>query len=272
MRLIGSIMGAAALALVAAPAAAQDPFTWTGGYIGGHAGIGRGAIDNGGTCEGGRVAAPIPIHFLVEEPGGDLDWGGPCDWNFAWGGFGPPDPTFFNVGEPTPVTGYLGGAQIGFNLQLGGGGVGFVIGGEVAHSWTSLTSTLDAEYWANQNFDWNSEFRINHLTTATLRAGLGFDRFMIYGEVGLALVNATWVNTIGFADTATDHGFVFGAGIEAMVSESISLFFEWNQVRIRQHEWIGTIDPFVIPLPTGVRVSSRTNIFKIGFNIALGGP
>jgi opacity protein-like surface antigen len=289
MRLTSLITSAAALILVgAAPAFAADPipapifvppapepepergFTWTGGYIGGHAGIGRGRIDNGGTCEDGGTL--FPIHFLVEELDGDLDWGAECDWNFAWGAFGEPG-TDFNVGVPTPITGFLAGAQIGFNLQLGGGGggFGFVVGAEVAFSATSLSAALDAEYWDDPDFDWNSEFRINHLTTATVRAGAAFGRFMIYGEIGLALANATWVNTLGFTDTATDHGLVFGAGIEAMVSNTISLFVEWNQVRIRNHEWIGTIDPFVIALPTGVRVASTTNIFKVGFNIALGG-
>ncbi len=281
MRLMGLIASATALTLIAMPAFAADPipapifvppapapeperFTWTGGYIGGHAGIGRGAIDNGGTCDDG--GGQIPIHFLVEAPGQDIDWGGDCDWHIAWGAFGDPAlaPGEPNVGIPTPIRGYLAGAQIGFNLQLGG----FVVGAEVAHSRTSLTSTLDAEYWA-QGFpiEWNSEFRINHLTTATLRAGFAFNRIMIYGEVGLALANTTWTNTLGFADTVTDHGLVFGAGIEAMVSQNVSLFFEWNQVRIREHDYIGTVFAF---LPTGVRVSSRTNIFKVGFNIALG--
>jgi opacity protein-like surface antigen len=272
MRLPGFVLGAAALAITAVPAAADGP--WTGGYIGGHAGIGRGAIDNGGTCEFGGTQ--VPIHFIVEELDGDLDWGEDCDWAAFFGGFGDPatirarEPV---VGVPTPITGFLGGAQIGFNLQLGGedGGFGFVIGAEVAFSKTSLAATLDAEYWDDPDFDWNSEFRINHLTTATLRAGAAFGRFMIYGEIGLALANATWTNTLGFADTATDHGLVFGVGVEAMVSNTISIFAEWNQVRIRNHEWIGTIDPFVIALPTGVRVTSTTNVFKVGFNIALGG-
>jgi opacity protein-like surface antigen len=271
MRLSGLVFGAAALTLVAAPAAAQDPFNWTGGYIGGHAGIGRGAIDNGGTCDDG---GQIPIHFLIEEPFDDLDWGDPCRWTLGGVGYGAfgPQGSHPNVGEPTGIRGFLGGAQIGYNLQLGGGNVGFVIGGEVAHSWTSLISRLDAEHWARGiSIDWQSEFRINHVTTATLRAGVGFNRVMIYGEGGLALVNATWTNTLGFNDTATDHGYVFGAGIEAMIAERVSLFFEWNRIVIPEHDFLGEIN-FFVPLPTGVRVSSRTDIFKIGFNIALGGP
>src|SRR5687768_16254996 len=117
MRLTSLITSAAALMLISVPALAADPipapifvppapapeperFTWTGGYIGGHAGIGRGAIDNGGTCEDPQLGQ-VPIHFLVEEPFDDLDWGGPCEWNFAWGAFGDPGGRVpFAVGVP----------------------------------------------------------------------------------------------------------------------------------------------------------------------------
>ncbi len=304
MRLTTILTGAAALGLVSVPAFAADVlpappevapaivapapppvFTWTGGYVGGHAGLGRGALNEGTTCdpEGvGGLTDPIPIYFIVEEPfGDDIDWDGSCFWTLSigpipigFGSFGEPDltPPDVNpgVGTPSGIAGYLAGAQIGFNLQLGSGRVGFVIGAEVAFSMTSLAAQLNAEHWLVGWPQWNSEFRINYLATATLRAGLAFGKVLLYGEGGLALANATWVNTLGFSDTVTDHGYVFGAGLEAMVSRNVSLFFEWNRVVIPEHRFLGSIDAFVIPLPTGIDVSSRTDIFKVGFNIRIG--
>jgi outer membrane immunogenic protein len=239
MRLKSVFTGVAALSLISVPALAADPippppavapvavappapapaFTWTGGYIGGHAGIGRGALDNGTTCEDGGTT--YPIYFIVEGPGDDIDWDQDnfdCDWALV-GAFGAgPYNNDFEVGEPSGIAGYLIGTQIGFNWQLGQGNVGFVLGAEVAFSMTSLAAQLHGDIYG---FEWNSEFRINYLATATLRAGLAFNRFMIYGEGGLALVNATWVNTLGFSDTVTDYGYVYGAGIEAAVAKNV---------------------------------------------------
>jgi opacity protein-like surface antigen len=327
MRLKTLITGAAALSVISIPALAADvlpappppevapvvyeeppAFTWTGGYVGGHAGIGRGHLDNGTSCLkrlGENGDTEIPIYFIVEWPGDDLDWDQEnfrCNWALEVGALGPTDLTeedkenfpWFNVGEPTPIAGYLIGTQIGFNRQFGEGRVGFVIGAEVAFSMTSLASqltgcigrcfsfpdalpvqTLVVE--EGHNIYWNSEFRINYLATATLRAGLAFGKALLYGEGGLALANATWTNTLGFSDTVTDHGYVFGAGFEAMISTNVSLFFEWNRVVIPEHRFIGQINlpipiigPLLGPLPTGIDVSSRTDIFKIGFNIRIG--
>jgi hypothetical protein len=39
---------------------------------------------------------------------------------------------------------------------------------------------------------------------------------------------------------------------------------------IPEHRFLGSIDAFVIPLPTGIDVTSTTDIFKVGFNIAIG--
>jgi outer membrane immunogenic protein len=304
MRLKTIVTGAAALGLVSVPAFAADVlpappqvapevivqpappvFTWTGGYVGGHAGLGRGALDEGTTCE--YQDDDIPIYFIVEWPGDDLDWDQDnfqCTWalgGFGVGAFGDPDlnadPPVPGVGTPSGIEGYLIGTQIGFNRQFGQGRVGFVIGGEVAFSMTSLAATLNAEHWLVGWPQWNSDFRINYLATATLRAGLAFGKVLLYGEGGLALANATWVNTLGFSDTVTDHGYVFGAGLEAMVSTNVSVFFEWNRVVIPEHRFIGQINlpipiigPLLGPLPTGIDVASRTDVFKIGFNIRIG--
>jgi opacity protein-like surface antigen len=319
MRLMSLITGAAALSVISIPAFAADvlpappppevapavyeeppAFTWTGGYVGGHAGIGRGAIDNGTQCNKYEDVY-APIYFIVEEPGDDIDWDQEnfrCRWALV-GALGPEivedeeDFRFFWTGEPSPIEGYLIGTQIGFNRQLGQGRVGLVIGGEVAFSMTSLASQLTGCWPCRQRYDvqpestsvqlidlpiqWNSEFRINYLATATLRAGLAFGKVLLYGEGGLALANATWVNTLGFSDTVTDHGYVFGAGLEAMISTNVSLFVEWNRVVIPEHRFLGQINlpipiigPLVGPLPTGIDVTSTTDIIKVGFNIRIG--
>jgi outer membrane immunogenic protein len=302
------LTGVAALSLISAPAfaadvlpapppqvapeviVAPDPpvFTWTGGYVGGHAGIGRGHIDNGLECWKSEERGVVPFYFMIEGPGEGLDFDkfdgtdeepGRCSYNEIWGALGDPEADDAHrhvVGVPSPIEGYLIGTQIGFNRQFGQGRVGFVIGGEVAFSMTSLASQLNGclggvglveEQLHCYGFEWDSEFRINYLATATLRAGLAFGRFMLYGEGGLALANATWTNTLGFTDTVTDKGYVFGAGLEAMISTNVSLFAEWNRVVIPEHRFIGTT--WVI-FPTGIDVTSTTDIFKVGFNIRIG--
>ena len=111
-------------------------------------------------------------------------------------------------------------------------------------------------------------FELNALATATLRAGFAFGPALIYAEGGLALGAFSYSDTAGFADTDMAHGFVFGGGIEGRISEHVSLFFEYNRVRINEVQFLGT--NYVI-FPTLVDVDTRFNVFKAGFNIQFGG-
>ncbi|MCW5716312.1 MAG: outer membrane beta-barrel protein [Bauldia sp.] len=255
---------------VVAPAPVPAPVRiWTGGYIGGHAGLARGRLADGLTCDDDDLG-PVTAYFFVEEPGDDFDADGDCDWNLFAGTLDP-DQNAFDVkyflqeGENANTRGYLAGAQIGFNFQFGNGPNGFVVGAEVAHSFANIQADFQSYAEFEGLTEWNSRFEISRLTTATVRAGFAFGRALAYGEVGLAIGQASWTNTLGFTDTEMAHGLVYGGGLEVAIGNNVSVFGEYNRVRLN-HSFLGTT--FLV-LPTQVGVQSTTNIFKVGFNIHL---
>lgn len=260
-----------------APMPVPDHHTWTGGYIGGHAGFARGAIFDGLTCEDDN--GPATAYFFIEFPNEDLDEDGDCDWNALVGTLDPDqdafEPKFVIQDETVPgLAGYLAGAQIGFNYQFGDGPNGFVVGAEVAHSFANIGVEFQS-YSDEFDIEWNDEFEISRLTTATLRAGFAFGRALVYGEVGIALAQASWTDSQGFHDTDMAKGIVWGAGIEVGFGDRLSIFFEYNRVKL-EHQFLGQVEvsPGIgLPVqnfPALVGVDSTTNIFKVGFNIGVG--
>lgn len=274
------------------------PPTWTGGYVGGHVGILRGYGLDGTFCEA-RGLVPqdaqervevqagdqVPVFFLLEGPFEDIDGeGSPCDWYAAAGtlsgdgvldGFGDGFAPFYTETTDflTDLNGHLAGVQIGFRKQLGNGANGIVIGAEVAHSILSVQDTIagiiraDSEELAGV-FEWHGIFELNSLTTATLNIGFGTPRFLIYGEVGLAIGTASYTNNFGFAETDTAHGLVFGGGAEFRIADHVSIFGEYNRVRLNEVQMLG-VNATIFPMLLDVDV--RANVYKAGFNIQFGG-
>ncbi len=247
-----------AAAYVAAPVIQ----TWTGGYIGGHAALARGSFRDGFACpgdEGGAYTA-----YALQGWFGDAINYADCDENNDWDTLDPKQGWgYIRDGETTDLRGYLAGAQIGFNYQFGNRPNGFVIGAEVSHSVSSISggfaATLDGR------FSWDSRLEITRLTTATLRAGYALGPILLYGEFGLALGESNWTNTLHFSDTDTAVGRVWGVGIEARVAHGVSLFAEFNRVRLA-HDFLGSVLFDGYPLPVAIAVNSTTNVFKVGFN------
>ncbi|MGD9740681.1 MAG: outer membrane protein [Bauldia sp.] len=251
---------------------------WAGGYIGGHAGLARGRIADGLSCFDDGPGDLQTAYFFIEGPLEDFDDEAPCFWNELAGTLDPDNEGFdvkYTVQSedgPPGTRGYLAGAQIGFNLQLGEGPNGFVIGAEVSHSFANIQTEFQgyAEIFEGpfDFIEWNDRFEISRLTTATVRAGFAFGRVLAYGEVGLAVAQASWDGGGGFNDTEMAHGLVYGGGLEVMAGSNVSLFFEYNRVKLN-HDFHGLVDLGIIALPGQVGVQSHTNIFKVGFNIHL---
>ncbi|HEX6000708.1 MAG TPA: outer membrane beta-barrel protein [Hyphomicrobiaceae bacterium] len=169
------------LTVLALPAAADEP-RWTGFYVGGHAGYGWADWD-------GRYATTAGC-------------GGPCPV------FDPANPVpGYNIGMANPFQtlsgdGWLGGGQIGFNLQNGAWVFGLeadVSGGELEASGGRAT---DEAYNASI---WDKKVAMSLDSFGTVRARLGYANgsVMPYLTGGLA-----WGNTSGdLAVTYTPNGY-----------------------------------------------------------------
>jgi outer membrane immunogenic protein len=128
------------------------------------------------------------------------------------------------------LSGPLGGGQIGFNWQFNSVVVGLEVDGD----------------WSNQNHSTSfiscfgactvtGTSTINWFATARGRIGYAFDRVLIYGTGGGALINGSGnLTASGFGVTAnlgsisnTPFGFAAGGGVEAAITPNLSLRAEY---------------------------------------------
>jgi outer membrane immunogenic protein len=178
-----AVSTASAADLPAAPPApiyAPAPvFTWTGFYVGGNLGWGWRDDDN----ETVVLSGPgIPAGLV-----GTLNFDNGNDGNF------------------------LGGGQIGYNYQIGS----FVIGAEADIQWID-TDDNDAVFFpgpgmAGTFVPGEFEDSSDWWGTVRLRAGVAFDRFLVYATGGLAY-------------TEDNTGWTVGGGVEWALPVNWNLF------------------------------------------------
>ena len=178
-----------------APAIAAVPFfTWTGFYVGVNAGAGWNTNDSNGS---------------VFIPG-------------TTPGFAPAGATvaFSNNND----AGFVGGGQIGYNVQFGS----FVVGLEADIQWADLgnnnniavvTGTFPANFVPvsrGNGIDW--------FGTVRGRAGIAFDRLLVYATGGFAYGNTQGVDAFGRSNDDINTGWVAGGGVEFALPTNWNFF------------------------------------------------
>jgi outer membrane immunogenic protein len=158
-----------------------------------------------------------------------------------------------------PVSGGLLGATVGFNAQMDS----FVLGIEGDIAWSGATGT--AACTANPAF--TCEGNLNWLGTIKGRAGVAMDRVLIFGTAGLAAGGVT-ANIIpaavGLTNTfsGTMTGWTVGAGIEAAVTEAITVKAEYQYVRMGGLQApVGTLSSI-----EASNLSTTNHVVKVGVN------
>ena len=211
-----------------APAPMYSPiqvYNWTGFYVGGHIG---GAWSN----------------TSLSDPTGN---------NFA--------PVGSTIGDNG--SGFLGGAQIGYNYQTGP--VVFGIQGD--WSWTGINnSVLDP-------FDNTTTFRdkADWLATVTGRIGYAWNNVLWYGKGGGAWVHNKYSATDAFGLNATGSdtrgGWTLGTGLEYGFTPNWTTFIEYDYIGLGTHT-ITLTDPANGSGQAGIR--QNIQIVKGGINYKFG--
>ncbi|SFK09996.1 outer membrane protein [Methylocapsa palsarum] len=251
-RFLLASVGAAALAGSAfaadlpsrpAPVIAPPPpiFSWTGLYVGGSIGYAWGndhaALSIPGT----------PDVFVPGVPGGEF-----------------PIPGFIIPGTPSVYHSYganpggvIGGAQIGYNLQLGP----WVAGLEGDVSGLSLGQTKYAGFAYNDNIKSNIQGSIR------LRAGYAIDRILLYatGGAGFAGINTSYASPFGYDSISrTRTGWTVGGGVEYAVTNNWTIRAEYR------YSDFGAFNDYLINsspiLGTYARHHLTQNQVEVGFN------
>jgi outer membrane immunogenic protein len=133
------------------------------------------------------------------------------------------------------LSGALIGAQVGYNWQVNG----FVFGVEADAAWSDVddnaTDTIIIPFIIDIPVSTQVEVEMDWLATIRGRVGYAWDRFLVYGTGGAAFAHvSTDVDQFIFgfptgsdSASATHTGWAAGIGVEAMVTEKISVKFEY---------------------------------------------
>lgn len=131
--------------------------------------------------------------------------------------------------------GFTGGAQVGYDYQVGN----IVLGAVADIALTNHEAEIAARIDGLGSADVSSE--LNYLGTVRGRLGYGFNRTLVYGHGGLAYgeteqtahlrdTNGTTVFTGTVDDNETKFGYAVGAGLEYMLLDTVSLQTEYSFV------------------------------------------
>ena len=212
-----------------APTIVPAALSWTGFYVGIHAGYSWGRWDGALTFDPGT--GPVQVF----------------------------DPSNHTI----DATGWLAGGQIGFNYQLGS----FVFGPEADVSWTNLKGENAFRTIGLNNFSWTISNRLDWFGTVRGRVGIAADRFLVYGTGGVAFGQTKGNEVVtgfegqGFpvtgqvtaiASASENHiGWTAGGGVEWMFSPSFSFKVEYLYVDLgsADYHYTGSIVITVPPAP-----------------------
>jgi len=225
-------------------------YNWTGGYVGGHAGWGRGRANTSFT--------PLPnaTQFIDMTPTTLR-----------------PDPSGFN-----------GGAQGGYNWQTGR----FVIGGEADISWSRMSGTATVTPIIKNNgtpFP-GAGFLTAHQDTKWFgtvrpRAGIRFNRMLLYGTGGLAFGHVNYSANADFRPgtptpilffqypaslSKTKAGWTVGGGVEVGINKHWSWKAEYLYYDLGNQSITANPIPANPPFQVAYRWETRAHTFNAGIN------
>ncbi|GLK76308.1 outer-membrane immunogenic protein [Methylopila jiangsuensis] len=197
-----------------APAMVAVPsFTWSGFYVGAHAGHVWG--DHDIRTRGKDAATRLNVQNRLRPPSVGVDGDG---WLF--------------------------GAQAGYNMQLDGSPIVFGVEADISYADIDDTRRYDIPPLAPAAGNIRSTFKqeLEYLGTVRARVGYAFDRVLVYGTGGLAYgevkTSARFFNNqppaggggaLGFSDSKSnvEVGYTVGGGVEYAVTDAISVKGEY---------------------------------------------
>lgn len=259
---VAADLPARTMAPAPAPFVAAPMFTWTGFY----AGVNAGWTRNDSDIDRGAFSG---VGFDDDDLDGDID------------DDDDDDDVNLNAAFPARLgtanrSGFIGGVQVGYNQQFGI----FVAGIEADINWlgnrkfnTSATSNVVGTAGGTAAVNLATSSRNDWLGTARLRAGVAFDRFLVYGTGGLAFgspdhsVNVRVNNTLTHTGTSDDleAGWTAGGGVEYAFTNNMTvkaeyLYYDLGRTTVTANPTAGNLGT------TSARFDNQGHIARVGLN------
>jgi outer membrane immunogenic protein len=224
------------------------PFSWTGCYVGVHAGAG---------WAHSKFTDVAPTSFAAIAPNGEE--------------------IAVNSGA-----GFVGGGQVGCDYQFASN---WVIGAAGDFSWANMEGETNDPFFAGKTVGvpLSLHSRTDFLASATGRVGYAWDRYLIYAKGGAAWshdkyeVNnfnctATIFVSCNTSASETRTGWVAGGGLEWAFAPSWSALIEYDHYGFGTRSLAFT-DPAHANSPffNGFNVKLNIDVVKVGLNYRFGG-
>jgi outer membrane immunogenic protein len=256
---VGAVTHLTAAGAFAAPPI-PAPFTWTGFYVG----LNAGGVQSYANANTSTSCTPASCYFI--------------DTNTT--------NLFNSVGvQRDTAIGFVGGAQAGFNWQMGN----FVTGLETDFqsfrqngngSGSAIYPTL-----APATFTVSQSFSTDWLWTLRPRLGIATNSWLFYATGGVAIteIKAHWLFVDTFADTEsasmskTTTGWTIGGGAEYAMLNGWSLKTEYLYLDFGREQLTSNnlLDGGTFPVPLQPFLHSvhlTSNVFRLGLNYKFGAP
>lgn len=215
-------------------------------------------------------AASAQAQGLKDAP---INWSGPyvgAHVGYGWLGADQKQTNGGMVAGPFEANdeGGLAGVTLGYNRQF----QQLVVGVEIEGGYMDITGAgriPSSDPAHHQKIDVQTGF----YGLAAGRLGFAWDRFMIYAKGGYAVLEGDvgqQTTKPGFVTTRSDNlqGWVYGAGVEHMLTESISLKFEWLRFDLDQ---ANGFQKSITDIPVGFEYTNSTaaeiDTLKLGVNV-----
>jgi outer membrane immunogenic protein len=173
------------------------------------------------------ISRPPPAAYKAPPPVVSYyNWSGCYIGGHAGGLFATKDWSLAGTGTDLgshDANSYLAGAQVGCNIQVGGG---WVFGVQGDYAWTDAEgSNVDSQGFTNRS-------KIDSLASVTGRVGYAWDRFLGYVKGGGAWERDNYDTSIGgvIQGTASEtrSGWTVGVGGEYAFTPNVTWFVEYN--------------------------------------------
>jgi outer membrane immunogenic protein len=172
-------------------------------------------------------------------------------------------------------SGFLGGAQAGYNAQF----QNFVVGIGGDFSWTDSSANTATAASLIPGATSNTLSRTHWYGTVTGRVGYAVNNVLLYAKGGAAFTEEVYGGSTSFGgftvgtfnnQTTTRTGYVVGAGLEYGFAPNWTAFVEYNYLDFgsRSYTLLDSSGTFT----ASFNVKDDVNIVKGGINYKFGGP